>query len=183
MSVKEDPDVVIAAEPELLATIGDDLHGDLHMGSKVKVMLGVSVVIFGEVDIIKWKSAFAAILVSVVVGAVEGDGAVVLLGELFAIGIVSFVEPTIKIISWLNWVVPDYVGGESIMISSPGIFVVSISRYGQTVGAELTFDNVRNDAFGIETAFRPFKLAVWVFTIVHALIPVGDGHSDGFGVA
>ena len=149
----------------------------------MEVVLSVSVVIFGEVDIIKWESAFATIFVSVVGGAVKGDGAVVLLGKLFAICIVSFVEPTIEIISWLNWVVPDYVGGESIMIGGPSIFVVSISRYGQTVGAELTFDNVRNDAFSIEAAFRPFKLAVWVFTIVHALIPVGDGHSDGFGVA
>lgn len=36
--VQEDPDIIVAAEPKLLRTIGSDFHWDAHMGSEMEVV-------------------------------------------------------------------------------------------------------------------------------------------------
>ena len=113
----------------------------------------------------------------------EGDFAFDLLGKLFAVRVVSFVEPTVEIVGFLDWVVAGNVGGKDVMSIVPRIGAVCVGRDRESIGAESWLDDAGDNSLRVETTLRPFELAFGVGTIVLALIPIGDWDGDRFWVA
>lgn len=182
--VQEDPNIIVAAEPKLLRTIGSDFHRDAHMGSEMEVVtLASSSVGVREVDVVKRKSTFATVFVGVVTITDESYFAIVLLGKLFAASVVSFVKPTIEIVGRLDGVIADYVGSENVVVGIPSILRIIESWNGETVATELTFHDVANNSLRVEAAFGPLELAVGGITVVLALIPVSNGDGNAVWVA
>lgn len=105
-AIEKDPDVVVAREFKMLSAVGGDLHWNAEMrGEMVIVAVLLSgFVVFGKVgDIVEWKDAFATVSVGIFASA-RKDG-FTFVGFRF----VGFVEPTVKIVGWLNGVVANNV--------------------------------------------------------------------------
>lgn len=182
--VQENPDIIVAAEPKLLRTIGSDFHRDAHMGSEMEVVtLASSSVGVREVDVVKRKSSLAAVFVGVVTITDEGYFAIVLLGKLFAASIVGFVEPTIEIVGGLDGVISGDISSKNVVVGVPGVLCISKSRNRETVIAELALDDVADNSLRVETTFGPLELAISGIAVVLALIPVSNGDGNAVWVA
>lgn len=182
--VQENPDIIVAAEPKLLRTIGSDFHRDAHMGSEMEVVaLASSSVGVREVDVVKRKSSLAAVFVGVVTITHESYFAIVLLGKLFAASIVGFVEPTVEIIGGLDGVISGDISSKDVVVGVPGVLRISESWNWETVIAELVLDDVANNSLRVETTFGPLELAISGIAVVLALIPVSNGNCNTIWIA
>ena len=182
--VQEDPNIIVAAEPKLLRTIGSDFHRDAHMGSEMEVVaLASSSVGVREVDVVKRKSTFATVFVGVVTITDESYFAIVLLGKLFAASIVGFVEPTVEVVGGLDGVVSGDISSKNVVVGVPGVLCISESWNWEAVAAELTFHDVADNSLRVEATLGPLELAVGGITVVLALIPVSNGDGNAVWVA
>ena len=176
--VEEHPDVVIAGEVEALGAIGSDFDGDAEVGGEVEVVAGAGGTVVGaEVDVIKRENAGAAIGVGVVAGAGEGHFALVALGEF------GIVEPAIEVVGGLDGVVAGDVAASVVDAGGTSLGGTGVGGDGKAVGTEAALDEALLGGAGGDIAHGPLELAVLSAAFVLALIPVGDGDSDGFGVA
>lgn len=130
-----------------------------------------------EVDVVEREGAAAAVMIGIVAAASEGNFAVEAFGE------VGFVEPAVKVVGGLDGILAGDVFREGVVVSVPSVDRVRISRDGETVGAELIFDDALKGAGSAELAHGPFELAVWVVTVVLALVPVANRKSNRLGIA
>ena len=176
--VEEHPDVVIAGEVEALGAIGSDFDGDAEVGGEVEVVAGAGGTVVGaKVNIIEREDVGAAIGVGVVAGAGEGHFALVALGEF------GIVEPAIEIVGGLDRVVAGDITTGLMDAGGSGCVGAGIGGDGKTIGAEAALDEALLGLAGGDITHGPLELAVLSAAFVLALIPVGDGDSDGFGVA
>lgn len=182
MTVKEDPDVIVAVEVKLFGTVGRNFHRDLKVCSEVEIMAGFCrIIIFGKVDVVDREDAMASIGVGIRSAGnfFEGNFATVdTFRNLFAVFVGGFVEPAIEIIGRLDGVIADNVSSKNIMISGPSFRTIIIRWDGEAVAAERAFDNIGDDSLRVELALAPFKLTFRIVTIILALVPVGDRYGN-----
>lgn len=99
LTVQKDPNIVVAAEPELFGAIGTDFHWYPHVGSEMEIVAGSGGrVVIGKGNVIKWECSLATIFVGVVARAMEGNFAFIEFRKLLAVFIIGFVEPTIEVV-------------------------------------------------------------------------------------
>lgn len=109
--------------------------------------------------------------------------AFVAFGKLLAVCIISFMEPAIKIVGWLDGIVADNISSEDIVVSTPGFLCIIKSWDRETVATELALNDVTDNAFGIEATFRPLELAIGCVAVVLALIPIGNRNGNAVRIA